>query len=556
MPIDSPWLESLIRMSDLPTRDMLTIQDVEVELPKSNARGRDRGRDWQRRILPDVIPDSVNADAPERTPFRLLYSLTTHQMTEKSMEQALSGELAPLEDVFRAETSTSSRKKMTLAFHVLAVKAASKGESEAKGFTERTLLLLFRRPDGSLNQELLQALIEQFRRPPSELDLAQRTLLDSLYPGWTPDNEPSFSLPDIALTPEVPFDPKATRLFQEDVRSLVDAALPPADFFQQLNLLLMLHLGLYQARVATLLNPQMVKLFDEMERPDHRNLEDVEALQQEWSGDRHPFDQRLVCRAPDPEMRPVTLQTAARRSFEDLSHELAVFHFNVLLLVQIRRVGETWFAAQWGRLDALRQQTLDTHSHRELTDKVRGPLQILRSMAEHPEFAIFLHRAMEALAVRFVHNQLGDTDRDEALEEVRRSASGLHALRRMYERYNIQGSRNRAGSRAYRQGVQTMSSLLRQGAYGLLQSRPRVGPFFEVGPSLLPLLLLLTVGPGREKVPVTHLWKRLADYGLRFEPEERDRLLQRLRAMGVYERYSDAGEAAYVRNLMTAPRAA
>jgi hypothetical protein len=555
MPLDSQWLDSILQMTDLSSRDTLTIRGLEVELPKPNARGHDRGRDWQRRILPDLIPDSVNADAPERTPFRMLYSLTTHQTTGTSIEETLSGELAPLEDVFRAETSTS-RKKMTLAFHVLAVKAATKGESDAKGFTERTLLLLCRRPDGSLDEALVRSLVDQFRRPSSELDLAQRTLLDRLVPGWSPDQEPSFALPDVALGAEVPFDPKAARLFQEDVRALVGAALPPADFFQQLNLLLMLHLGLYQARVATLLNPQMEWLFAEMAQPDERNLRELKVFRERYHGDRHPFDGRIVCRAPDPDLRPVTLQTPARMSFDELSHELAVFHFNVLVLVQVRRLGETWFATRWNQVDAWRRQGLDPATQRELAQRVCGPLELVNAMREDPDFAAFLGRSLEAFAVRFVQQQLADNDRDEALQEVRRASSGMHALRRMYERYNIQGSRNRANSRAYRQGVQTMSSLLRQGAYGLLSGRPRVGPFFELGPSLLPLLLLLTVGPGREKVPVTHLWKRLADYGLRFEPEERERLLQRLRAMGVYERYSDAGEAAYVRNLMTAPRAA
>jgi DNA phosphorothioation-dependent restriction protein DptG len=57
-------------------------------------------------------------------------------------------------------------------------------------------------------------------------------------------------------------------------------------------------------------------------------------------------------------------------------------------------------------------------------------------------------------------------------------------------------------------------------------------------------------------VPVATFWNRLARYGLQFDAEERGYVLERLRSMGVYERYSDAGEAAYVRNLMTTTRAA
>jgi len=237
MPIDQTWFDTLCAMPDLAKRDTLDVDGVEIELPVTSTGNRYRLRQWQRRVLSDLIPDSVNADAPERTLFRVLYKWTSGQSTKTSIEDALSGQLAPLEDVFRAETHLK-QKKMTLAFHVLAVKAADKKESEAKGYTDRTLLLLFRRRDGSANLELMRELIEQFRQSPEALDLAQKTLIDTLYDGWHPELEPTFSPPDEAKIPEIPFDPGAAELFQEDVRTLIDAKLPPADFFHQLNLLM------------------------------------------------------------------------------------------------------------------------------------------------------------------------------------------------------------------------------------------------------------------------------------------------------------------------------
>lgn len=554
MSIDPSWLKKLQTIKDLSTRETLEIDGVEIELPVASTGQRLRLRQWQRRVLSDVIPDSVQADAAERTPFRLLYALTTNQATHRGIEEALSGELGPLEGVFRAETRTK-QKKMTLAFHVLAVKAASKGESDAKGYTERTLILLCRRADGTIDRELMRELIEQFRRAPDQLDLAQRTLLDALYPGWTPKDEPSFVLPDAALVPEIPFDSEAARLFQEDLNCLLAANLPPADFFQQLNLLLTLHLGLYQPRVATLLNPQMDLLRREMAQPDPAHRGELETMLAEF-GRQHPFCGQLHCRAPDPELRTVTLQTPARASFEALSNTLVEFHFNVLLLVQLRRLGEAYFAQQLERLIPWREGRLDRDTTRALAERVRGPREFIVHMNENPDYARFLHQALAALAVRFIYNQqIAETDRADALKRLAGAPSALDGLRHLYERYNIQSSPNKSNSRAYRQGIGITSGLLQQGHYGLVQSRQRVGPFFEVGAGLLPLLLLLVVGPGREKAPVTSFWSRLAAYGLSFDPDERQRLLGRLRSMGVYERYSDAGEAAYVRNLMTTTRA-
>jgi hypothetical protein len=263
----------------------------------------------------------------------------------------------------------------------------------------------------------------------------------------------------------------------------------------------------------------------------------------------------LWCRAPDPDLRKVTLHTPERKSFEDLGNTLANFHFNVLVLGQLRRLAEAYVAHRWGQFAAWRNGELDSQIATELAATVRGPYELMTRLGEDPDFAPFLHRALTALAVRFVLNQITESARDDAFTALDRNPSALHALRRLYERYNIESSKNAAASRAYRQGIQLTSSLLQQGEYGLLKSRQRVGAYFEMGAGILPLLLLLVVGVGREKIPVDDFWKRLADYGLAFDSTERERVLGRLRAMGVYERYSDAGEAAYVRNLMTSEAA-
>jgi hypothetical protein len=548
MPIDPKWLRFVTACADLSTRDTFEVDGVEIELPRPNARGHDRVRDWQRRVLPDLVPDSVQADAPERTPFKLLYALTTGTKTARSMAEVFDGEFAPMADLFLAQTV--ARRKMTLAFHVLAVKAAEKGESDAKGYTDRTLVLLCRDEHGVLDAKLLEDLVAQFRRDPSTLDLAQRTVLEAVQPGWTSGDEPRFHLTDSARVPEVPFDPSAARLFREDLRTLLGAGLPPADFFQQLNLLLTLHLGLYQPRVAALLNPQMEALLAELASPDPRHLPELEERLQQF-GVRHPFTATLSCRAPDPDLRAVTLDTPARLSFEELARNLANFHFNVLLLGQLRRLAEAYLAHRWDHHAAWRTGALDAETQRELARQVRGPGDFLARMANDPDFATFLHRATVVLAVRFAHQQIADSARDEAMKAISIAPSGLHALLGMYGRYNIQNSKNATASRAYRQGIQITSSLLNQGEYGLVQGRQRVGPFFQVGAGILPLLLLLSVGAGHQKAPVDRLWSRLEGYGLSFDRDEQERLLARLRAMGVYERFSDAGEAAYVRNLMT-----
>lgn len=533
----------------LASREWLPVEGVEIEMPKAKVGGKSRYREWQRRVLPDLVPDSVNADAPERTPFRIVHALTSLTGFEKStdIETVFAGELAGLEGLFRRQTK--GRRKMTLAFHVLAVKATGTEERSAKGFTERTFLLLCRDPDGRVDTQLVDDVVEQFRGAPEKLDLAQRVVLNALSPHWTPEQEPAF-YPDPCGDRCVPFDRHAADMFQDDLRCLLQAKLDPADFFSHLNILLVLHLGLYQPRLAALLNPQMDILFAEMAKPTPDNLAKLESLLEEQQR-RHPFTGSVHCRAPDGGFqRRVNKRSASLVSFEHMAHELTIFHFNVLLLTRLRRLGEAYLATKLGIFEQWKADKLDEDARFTLEEATRGPLEFVRRMREDAEFGRFLHRSLEALAVAFADDQLAAKD-EQVKNAIDEAESGLHALRDLYHIYNRNNSgSNTTSSRAYKQGIQVSSSLLRHNQEGLLQIRRGVGTYFELGVGLLPMLLLLTVGAANEKIPVDGFWARLERYGLAFDKEERGYLLERLRAMGVYERYSDAGEAAYVRNLM------
>lgn len=545
MPIDRKWIEELRRKPELADCDSLPIEGVPVEMPKAKVRGKSRHREWQRRILPDLVPDSANADAPERTPFRIVYALTSSEK-KYGIEDTFKDELADLEGLFRRETK--SKLKMTLAFHVLAVKGTDASERSAKGFTERTFLLLCRDAEGRVDTELVRQVVEQFRGHPDNLDLAQRVVLNKLSPKWTPNEEPTFD--DTSCKERcVPFDLRAAQMFQKDLRCLLAANLNAADFFTNLNVLLVLHLGLYQPRLAALLNPQIDILFKEMASPDASNLSELEQLLVQQT-ERHPFTATVICRAPDGGFqRPVTKRSPSLSSFERMSRELTNFHFNVLLLARLRRLAQAYLATEWGQFDRWKSEKLEEDDRLGLEAATCGPIELIRRMREDPKFARFLNRALEALAVRFVENQLSSDD-EQVTSAINDAESGLHALRELYHMYNRNGNSNSTTTRAYKQGTQVTSSLLRHNQEGLLHARRGLGTYFELGVGLLPMLLLLTVGAEREKIPVDQFWSNLEGYGLRFDGEERGHLLERLRAMGVYERYSDAGEAAYVRNLM------
>ena len=520
--------------------DDCTILGVPIELPLGRALGPTwRHRGWQRRVLDGLIPNSPNADAPERMPFRILYALTEGMQTERLMEEVLADELGPLAPLY--QVTTKGQSQIPVAFHVLAVKAASKGQTDSKGFKEETFLLLCRRRDGSLNRELIARLIGKFRQPFEKLDLAQRTLLSKIAPGWTPEQSPHLYIPDSVAEVDVPYEPVASERFQADLETILEADMPPADFFHSLNLLLSLHVGLYQPRLASRLNGEMAVLEQEFSSPSRDNLAKMETLVSRGeSQSQHPFHGSLPLRAPPVgEMRPVPHKDPARVSFDDLERELAHLHFSLLTLNRLRELSISWLR---------HQENLDRVS---ALPQCRTPLQILRRMRDDPEFSRFLRDSSVVLAARFIHDQLGEQRHHQAWGVLRDADSGLSALREFYQFFDRDKARNKTSTRAHRQGIAMAISLLRQSDYGIIQTRRGLGSFFELGGGLLPLLLLLTIGHKAHKIQVDVFWQRLAAYGFSFDARERDQLLGRLKDMGLYERFSDAGAANYVRTLLT-----
>ena len=539
MTVDSSIVDRLEREAADYNPESFILRGVPIQLPLSRVGAHRRHRGWQRRVLDGLMPNSPNADAPERMPFRILYALTDAVTTKARMDDVLSYELAPLAPLY--QVTTRGNRQIPVAFHVLAVKAAAKGQTDSKGFKEETFLLLCRRPDGTLNRELIARLIEKFRQPFEDLDLAQRTLLSRLEPNWTPAQSPKLYIPDTVDEIDVPYDPVSGALFQSDLETLLAADMTAADFFHSLNLVLALHAGLYQPRLAARLNSEMALLEKAIANSPAGLLEEMELMEKRAEHARsHPFRASLPLRAPPAgEMRKVPRKDPVRLSFDRLERDLAHLHFSLLTLNQVRELSIAWIRDQ---LELDRATALSM---------CKTPLQILRRMTDDADFTAFLREGTIVLAGRFITDQLGAQRHERAWKLLREAPCGLAALRSFYQYFDRDKARNKTSTRAHRQGIAMATSLLRQSDYGIIQTRKGLGSYFELGGSLLPLLLLLTIGHETQKLQVDVFWERLADYGFSFDSHERERLLGRLKDMGLYERFSDAGEANYVRNLLT-----
>lgn len=535
MTVKADWVEHLWGVPDFDSLETFEVEGVEFDMPVPGQTGtKQRYLQWQRRILEDVLPDSPNADAAERIPLQIIRQLTTATKAKRKYKEALieSERFSPLAPIFLF--STRGKTKVPVAFHVVSSKAADQ-TVKSRAFTEQTFKLLMRSRSGTLRTDLVERFIDRFRAPPEKLDLAQRTVLKLLHPGWTPNEH---TLTQSEKESIEPFVPTAGELLQRDIETLLSASLSSADFFRYTNQLLALHLGLYQPRLAAHLNPAMDLLLSELEQEGSVDVGQAETIER-GVHHRYRFEGSLSARAPSGgEWRPVRSDSRVRRDFQAMEDGLVELHFNLMLLHRLRELTRSY----------LRANDYDESAAESLS---RKPSQMIKRLKDAPLFRRFLLRSTEALAVRFAYNQLSEESRESCREMILKAPTGLHALKNLYIRYNLDTSTKPTNSRAYKQGAQVTRSLLSQGEMGLVQSRRGVGTYFEIGAGILPAFLLLIVGANREKVTVASFFQGLSEYGLRMDEVERNRLLSRLKAMGLYERFSDAGEASYVRGLIT-----
>lgn len=83
---------------------------------------------------------------------------------------------------------------------------------------------------------------------------------------------------------------------------------------------------------------------------------------------------------------------------------------------------------------------------------------------------------------------------------------------------------------------------------GLSDIRPRVGRYWSPSDELLLLITHFAV-PRDMKQPLRHVLDHFKRYGLHFDQPARSHMINKLNSLGMLQKYSDSGEAIYVRSL-------
>lgn len=535
---DRQYIESLINNPHFFEAPSWTVDGIEVVFPLKRASPDRAHLLWQRRILEDILPDTPDADVAEKIPFHILDASLHDHYPQEHTSATTGNKYLSLKPLF--VLTTERGVEVPIAFHVLPVKTTSKAVKINTFKLPTFNLLLTQVKDNGETElvlELLINFISKFTTPVAALDLAQRVFLSSLDSNWSPDsNTLKLSLGDTKALPP-PFMEDAAKLFRRDLYTLAGANLSNSEFFTYINLLFAFHFGLYQPRLAKRLNPVIESIIQALDAPTSIQLDQLQDLERGETPETK-FSKSINIRGPSGQgHRPIHKTASSHRCFNIMEIDLNKLHFSLILFHRIRELTKPY----------LLHKGETPESAIELT---RWPSKIVRRLQEDSQFRTYLNRAALILAIRYNQDQLSRIDAQLPPTKFYDLSNGLIALKACYEIYNREAPTRADNNRAYQHGITVTRSLLRNDDYGIIKSRRGFGSFFEFGAGLIPLFLILIL-QGREKIRVEEFWSGLEEYGFNFADEEKQLLLDRLKAMALYERFSDAGEANYIRNILT-----
>ena len=139
-------------------------------------------------------------------------------------------------------------------------------------------------------------------------------------------------------------------------------------------------------------------------------------------------------------------------------------------------------------------------------------------------------------------------------EEIREYLSNLPDGN-SFKRYEALVTRHFASQKASNRtprtaGIQFIKQSIGTGTnYSFIASKPGVGDYYSIGKDLIILLVHLTIDEKEKKIRYKDFLSRIAAYGLNPDQHAEESFLNKLEETGLLQKFSDSGEAMYVRTI-------
>lgn len=313
--------------------------------------------------------------------------------------------------------------------------------------------------------------------------------------------------------------------FQRDLRTLLATKLPRPDFVRWVTVLISLHASVLMYRVAVVQSTRLDRAVAAAhELPSPSTAYKCEGLKD------CPLAGQLMFRTGTGGYRPVSRRDACHTSWQRVDGKYLLSLPATLITANLAaRVWESLGGPPANRPDLER-----------LADSLAQDADLRRGFnTGAAAVAVLHHHAHWAQTTKQTKGMLPPS-LDELLQAagIHSGRSGLLALREDVTRLRR--------SELRKQSRDVVNQLMLHQVGGLLSRNGTSMTFYEVDEDLLTLLVRLICQD--EPVALESFLSGLADYGLQpQDAPEQQRLTQSLERLGLLIRYSDAGEATYVR---------
>ncbi len=305
--------------------------------------------------------------------------------------------------------------------------------------------------------------------------------------------------------------------FQEDLHTVLQVtSLNRRDRIDHAINIFYMHLALYMQRLAWLLEEEFRLVLENFK--DHTiNLDRAFECFDTGRNDS-PFRGTMKFRIASGKPRPVSMQDGCLSSYRDHNRRLMLLPANLSVLGAAREVMTACGhdAGRW--------------SFARIAEAYRSDDALAAAFDE-----ALWHMARETVS------EYPDNDKNDIARQVDAASPGIEVLREALLKIG------RSSLRRY--GRDIVHSLVHRGGRGYISERGRSLFLFEIGQDLL--LLLAKVIVKDKPMPFPKFLEELERYG--FVPQsraEQDRVADTLLVLNLLKKYSDAGEAMYVKHFL------
>jgi DNA phosphorothioation-dependent restriction protein DptG len=349
-------------------------------------------------------------------------------------------------------------------------------------------------------------------------DEATLTPIDKLFIGALKDQdkykkiEPKLKESDPITADGYDFDKKQGELFRRDLKRILEMQVSRLEKVRYFSIVMGLHFSIYVMRISYYLDWELKEFLKALEIENHAfpSTKDYDRTFQSMI--TFTFEEVRTPKSSKPVVNCNDMAQVVYRSY-----------IHMVLLNTIRNMSQ---------------------------NKSLKLSEFVKMLKEDGLFSKWINLCFDLLMLAYVEKVIKLEDEEEINEYLSALPEGNTFKRYEHlvtKHFASQKSANRTPRTA---GIQFIKQSMGVGSsYSFIAGKPGIGDYYGVGKDLLILLVHLTIGVNERKIRYKDFLSRISAYGFNPDQHAEEALLKKLEETGLLQKFSDSGEAMYVRTI-------